>query len=74
MSGIFYAIFVVGILVVIHWYIANERVGPNSDGSEGVLAMRSGRESDANAGAAGGDGRKPRLGPKQASTKSMADR
>ena len=41
MSGLYYAVFVLAILVVIWWLIQNERVGPNSDGSRGFLAIRS---------------------------------
>jgi hypothetical protein len=41
MQGIYYAIFVVSVLVVIRWYIQNERSGP--DGTKGLLAMRTQR-------------------------------
>jgi len=40
MQGIFYAIFVVAILVIIRWYIENERPGSNLEGDKGWLAMR----------------------------------
>jgi len=40
MQGIFYAIFVVAILVIIRWYIENERLGSNLEGDKGWLAMR----------------------------------
>lgn len=41
MSGLLYAVFVVAILFIIRWYTQNERLGPDSDGSKGLLAMRS---------------------------------
>ena len=44
MTSLFYAIFVAAVLVIIHWYIQNERMGANSDGSKGLLAMRAQRK------------------------------
>ena len=41
MQGLYYAIFVVSVLVVIRWYIQNEKSG--SDGGKGFLAMRAPR-------------------------------
>lgn len=38
MQGFYYAIFVISILVIIRWYVRNERSSP--DGSTGVFAMR----------------------------------
>jgi hypothetical protein len=40
MSGVFFGIFAGAILVVIWWYVQNERIGPDSDGDKGLLAMR----------------------------------
>jgi hypothetical protein len=40
MSGVFYAIFGLAILIVIRWYVQNERNDPDADGSLGLLAMR----------------------------------
>ena len=38
MQGLYYAIFVISILIIIRWYVRNERSSP--DGSTGLLAMR----------------------------------
>ncbi len=40
MSGIFFGIFAAAVLVIIWWYVQNERIGPDSDGDRGLLAMR----------------------------------
>jgi len=39
MNGIYYAVFVAAILFIIRWYVQNERLGPDSDGRAGLLAM-----------------------------------
>ena len=46
MSGVLYAIFAIAILFIIAWYVQNERAGIDSDGSKGLLAMRSTREPE----------------------------
>ncbi len=40
MSGFYYSVFVLAILVIIWWHIENERDGPNSEGSKGFLAIK----------------------------------
>ena len=42
MSSVLYAIFVVAILFIIHWYIQNERAG--TDGNKGLLALRAAKD------------------------------
>lgn len=74
MSGAYYAIFVVGILVVIHWYITNERLGQNSGGSKGLLAMRAAPESEADTGRVGRDGQTVGPGTRQAVIESKQNR
>jgi len=40
MQSVLFGIFVAAILVVIHWYIQNERKDSNPEGDKGWLAMR----------------------------------
>jgi hypothetical protein len=39
MSGIYYALSIVAIFVVIRWFIANDKIGPDEP-TKGLLAMR----------------------------------
>jgi len=65
MSGLYYAVFVVAILVIIWWHIENERIGPNSDGSKGFLAIKSRRDNGASVKSDDRNSRLSRVGPEQ---------
>jgi|HubBroStandDraft_5_1064220.scaffolds.fasta_scaffold91833_3 hypothetical protein len=39
MSGIYYALSIVAVFVVIRWFIANDKIGPDEP-TTGLLAMR----------------------------------
>jgi len=45
MNSIYYGLALIAILVIIQWYIVNDR-GSQSDGSIGILAIRSKTPSD----------------------------
>lgn len=40
MSGIYYALSIVAVFIVIRWFIANDKIGPDEP-TKGLLAMRS---------------------------------
>jgi hypothetical protein len=72
MSGIYYALSIVAIFVIINWFIANDRIAPDQP-TKGLLAMndnRPGPKADTpEAGVAGNTGRGNRgLGANQSTS------